>query len=277
MSSTRSTDRRLNHRRYAATERAQRIIETATTDLIAFEKRHCPRKRGRREADLRTLKTTIDAVLSDLMHHHAIEGRGDLRVSRSKRIHEGGSRYRASISTKALPHILDRLASPELALIEQEIGTEGSFGSKGHQTTIRPGRHLRALMNEHGITAGDFGLSTSGETIVLKRAKADYWDRGGRVGYEDEVTTRHFRSEMEAINAWLQEADLDYDDTDLEGVVPVPPDMDGPSSGAHLQPRTVSTVAGVCSAVSGRIWGPGGGSRPCLSKMTTSWNSTTAR
>jgi len=223
---TTPSDRRLNHRRYAATVRAQRIIETATTDLIAFEQRHSPRIRSRREADLRTLQVTIDAILSDLMHHHAIGGHGDLRVSRSKRMHEGGSRYRASISTKALPDILDRLASPELALIEQEIGTEGSFGGKGRQTTVRPGKPLKALMDEHEITANDFALSPTGETIVLKRTRAHYWDRGGRVGYEDDDTTRHFRAEMATINAWLQEADLDYDASELEGVVPAPPDLD---------------------------------------------------
>jgi hypothetical protein len=81
---------------------------------------------------------------------------------------------------------------------------------------MRAGPKLIELIKEHKVSLADIhtGGSDSDEIIILKRPKRGFWDGGGKpIPYEDNVTTRRYRQELQAINEWLAKADIRFDAT----------------------------------------------------------------
>ena len=58
----------------------------------------------------------------------------------------------------------------------------------------------------------DLRQSLDGEVIILKRSKSDHWDDGGRMDYVDDATINAYRQEIVAINEWLAQADISFDE-----------------------------------------------------------------
>jgi hypothetical protein len=90
-------------------------------------------------------------------------------ITRSKTMLTGRSRYRPSVYNRTIPDILDRLARPEMAFIEQSKGRQLSFDGPARRTTIRPGQRLVRRVEEHRLTFDDLTVSADGELIHLKR------------------------------------------------------------------------------------------------------------
>ncbi len=63
----------------------------------------------------------MDAILSDLMHHHLVEHPGDIYVTRSNKVLGTKSRYRPQAYSKMFPYILDLMAKPEMGFVMQDI------------------------------------------------------------------------------------------------------------------------------------------------------------
>jgi hypothetical protein len=133
-------------------------------------------------------------------------------ITRSHRVLGRKSRYRPRAYGKTLPRILDLLSDPEMAFVEQVVGYRTPFANRNSQTVIKAGKRLLSRIEEHGIALDDLGVSDDEEAIILKRTKEDFWDEGGLEEYDDNSTTRTYRAEVNRINAWLADADIQFDD-----------------------------------------------------------------
>jgi hypothetical protein len=102
------------------------------------------RNRARKAADQESFEATITAIISDLAHLHLTGRSGGLVVTRSKQILGRPSRYRPAIYNRPFPVIVDRLASPEMAYVEQLLGrhfVDLELGGK-RRTILTPGSRL---------------------------------------------------------------------------------------------------------------------------------------
>ena len=116
--------------------------------------------------------------------------------------------------------MLDALCALEFA--EQSIGEYSGIPGRSKRTTIRAGRKLIQLIEEHGVTLGDLKVSDTDEIIILKRPKRGYWDGGGKpIPYDDNATTRRYRDDLRVINEWLAKADIRFDAATYEKPVDV--------------------------------------------------------
>lgn len=203
-------DRFFNPRRYPATDKAKGIVADILNQVQNLETYHGLRKRQRKPQDQAIFEAAITAIACDLMHHHVAGSPGEIAITRSNRFLGTATRYRHPALSKTLPALLDTLARPEMAFISQTLGQENPF-VETRRTAIRPGERLLSRIEDHGVSVDDFCLQPFTETIVLKRKRADYWDEGGEIDYDDTTTTTHFREQVRQINAWLSTATLTFD------------------------------------------------------------------
>lgn len=204
-------DRRFNAHRFASSEHSKAIVDEAIRLLLTYETHLGLKKNKRRETDQETFNLTVDATLSDLMHHHLVEHGGDIYVTRSNRVLGTKSRYRPRAHNKMFRYILDLMAKPEMGFVVQDVAP--AVEGLARSTVIRPGPSLLRRVEEHGVGLDDLGEHLHGETIILKRTKDanDYWDLGGLKEYDDDAITEQFRSDLDRINQWLASADLKFD------------------------------------------------------------------
>ncbi|NTG61645.1 hypothetical protein G6L45_15280 [Agrobacterium rhizogenes] len=204
-------DHRFNAHRFAASENAKAIVSEVTRLLLHYEVHIGLKKNKRRAKDQETFDLTVDAILSDLMHHHLTEQGGDIYTTRSNRLLATKSRYRPRAYNKMFPYILDLMGKPEMGFIMQDVPPP--LRGLTHSTVIRPGASLLSRIEEYDIGLNDFGEQPHGETIILKRTKDadDFWDKGDLKEYGDTDVTDQFRRELDEINHWLTSADLRFD------------------------------------------------------------------
>ena len=121
-------------------------------------------------------------------------------MPRRKDFLERKDRYRSDAINTLLPAALDQLEA--LDFISQDIGHITESGDR-RRTVITPGPALRELIGTYGLIADHFRHERAGDEIVLK-------ERGGDmpIAYSDDGDTRRMRAEMQAINAFLREADI---------------------------------------------------------------------
>jgi hypothetical protein len=170
------------------------------------------RKRALRGKNLDTLYGTLIALLANLIYHYLIGSPGQgVAVPRSKKaLGEKGNRYQPSFP-RSFPRTLDALC--DLGFAKQTLGKFSGFPGQSKQTAVRAGPKLIELIKKHKVTLDDLGGSDEGEIIILSRPKRGHWDEGERIDYSDDATTNRFRSELRAINAWLESADIRFDAT----------------------------------------------------------------
>lgn len=204
-------DRRFNAHRFAASENAKAIVKEAIELLLSCEAHFGLRTNKRRARDQETFDLTVDAILSDLMHHHLAGASGDIYVTRSNRVLGAKSRYRPRAYSKMFPYILDLMAKPEMAHVEQLIAAPVEGAARA--TVIRSGSRLLDRIVEHEIGIDDLDEHPHGETILLKRIKdrKNHWDEGGLEEYGDTLDTERYRAELDEINQWIADADLRFD------------------------------------------------------------------
>lgn len=210
-------DRPFNAYRFASADNAKGIVAEAIRLLLNYEDRFGLTRNKRRVADQETFDLTVDAILSDLMHHHLVEYPLDIYVTRSNRVLGTRSRYRPRAYSKVFPRILDLLAKSELGYVRQDKAAPIPGASKS--TVIRPGPTLLSRMDGGDIATDDLDEHPHGETIILKRLKDpdNYWDEGGLEQYADTPDTERYRHELETINQWLAAADLRFEPLGIPG------------------------------------------------------------
>jgi len=215
-------DRMFNPWRMPVTPEAMDLVQRVLMELQEYEQRHQVRKRRRREADQQVFEETVAAVVSDAAHHYLTEWPGGVSIPRSNRYLGRRSRYRPTVYSKILPDILDCLADEEMGIITQALGHKGYFGP-AKLTTINAGEVLARRLKDAGLDYLHFGIRPGQEVIHLKRTKEDHWDEGELIEYDDTPETDAFREQVQLINAWLQAAEIDFDEYHSPEGQPVDP------------------------------------------------------
>lgn len=209
VASPKSMDSPFSPWRFAKTEASKAVVMEAIGDVQRYEEHHGLRKRARKPHDRETFELTVEAILCDLMHHKLHRRPCGIYVTRSNAVLRHRNRYRARAYGKIFPAVLDRLATPGLGWLVQEVG-DGDGRQGARRTAIRPGKRLLENMTDQGVTFADLGLACLAEPIILKSEKVDFWDEAQVIDYSDTEETGRFRREMRDINDWLRTADLDY-------------------------------------------------------------------
>jgi hypothetical protein len=97
-----------------------------------------------------------------------------------------------------------------MAFVELEKGHLGYFNN-AKQTTIRAGKRLITRIDAHELTLGDLTVDSCQEIIILKKAKADVFDNGEWMQYQDSEQIKLYREELQRINEWIAKADIKLD------------------------------------------------------------------
>lgn len=213
-------DSHFNPWRMPRTEKSRAVVAEVLQQLQSYEERNQLRQRRRRKADQEVFEATVSAIVSDLAYHHLMNREAGVYITRSNRYLGLKGRYQPKAYSKTLPDILDRLGSQELAFLDMELGTDCPFGPP-LETSIRAGRRLLALVEEHDLQPEDFGVSPGQEVIHLKRIKVGNKDKGGLEEYADTPETILFREQVQAINVWLESAEIEFDEYHWPGGRPV--------------------------------------------------------
>jgi hypothetical protein len=200
-----------NPYRLPKSERAWAVVRDVVNQVQNLEQHDGLRKRARRQLDQERFEASVAAIIADLIHFHLCSSPGGLVITRSKTVLGRRSRYRPPVYNRTIPDILDRLARPEMAFIEQSKGRQLSFDGPSRRTTIRPGPRLVRRIHDHGLTFDDLTVSGDGELIHLKGTRRGWWDEADLIDYDETETTARYRDEMRAINTWLAAADLSFD------------------------------------------------------------------
>ncbi|MER9559421.1 hypothetical protein [Mesorhizobium sp. M0323] len=177
-------DSPFNAYRFAASEYSKGIIQEDIGLLLNSETHFGLRTNKRRDRDQQTFDLSVDAVLSDVMHHHLAEHLGDIYVTRSNRVLGTKSRYR--------PRAYSKIFEAKDGSADRCAGGRGCKGD-GH-----PARSPACdRMADHGVGIEYLDEHPHGETIVLKRVKdrEDCWDEGGSEEYDDTPDTERHRAE----------------------------------------------------------------------------------
>lgn len=203
-------DRPFNPSRRPRSPAATELVNEVARLLQNYEDHFGVRKRKRKADDQVTFETTVSAVLCDLVHFHLTGGSGAIHVTRSNQELGTASRYRSPALNKRLPHVLDLLAAPEMAFLVQKVGADSHLGNR-RRTTISPSARLVRRIVGAGIDVGDLRVAEDHETIQLKSEKGHFWDEANLLEYDDSELTVSLRTEMAAINRWLDGAAIEFD------------------------------------------------------------------
>jgi hypothetical protein len=207
-SSTR--DRPLNGFRIAKTQRAIDVVRDVRGQVQAYEM-HRIRERVRRTNDQLAFERQVEALVCDLAHRELSAPGAWLAVSFSKQTLGRKDRYRPEVFRKTLPDIIQHMASPEMEFVEIVKGFQHfSDPLQNRQTVIRAGRRLEDRIKDHQLSLEDFSLDDVQELIILKDTKEDRWDSGKWLQYEDTEQTIADREELQRINDWLIQSDIEY-------------------------------------------------------------------
>jgi hypothetical protein len=196
--------------RRPGTSKAAAIVEDVQRQLENYERHFALRKRRRRAADQRIFDDSVAAVVCNLIHRELVVPDGKLAISLSNQLLGRAGRYGSPVMSKVLPDLLERMATPDMAWLSLSKGQRGYFGT-GRVTTIQAAPRLVSRLSDSGVQFEDLKRVNGDEVIVLKRSKDDAGDGSDYLDYADTLRTKAFRQEVQRINEWLEQADIDFD------------------------------------------------------------------
>jgi hypothetical protein len=175
------SDPPLNVHRFPGTARAHLVVDP----VVRAVDNYGTRKRARSRTAYGALRATVSIVIANLMHHYLSGSPGEgLRVPRAKRdLGKKPTRYEPFVFPRSFPDMLDALCAMDFA--EQSIGEYSGVPGKSKRTTLRAGRNLIELIEEHNVTLEDLKVSDGDEVIILKRSNRGHFDEGERIDYTE--------------------------------------------------------------------------------------------
>lgn len=194
------------------TDRALTAVRSAISSIEAIESR----SRARRPLDKAKFEATVTALICDLLYRHAVAAaEKTIIVDRSNRNLEARkTRYQHPHIGGSFRMVQDLLA--RVGLIHIRLGVRKK--DSGVRTTIRAREKLLLMLPD--ARPDDFCLDDDEEVVVL-RAQKERSDRAGKeLPYCDTVFTREARTELKAINSFIEAADIGVD-TSMPGVLAV--------------------------------------------------------
>lgn len=108
-----------------------------------------------------------------------------------------------------------------MAIIRQDIGFQ-RFQKPGQRTRVLPGTGFRERFGRVALQFEDLREDRA-EVVILKAEKEGHWDTGRLVEYTDTPATSRLRTDVRRINNFLRDADLNFDEGEVE--LPRPLDL----------------------------------------------------
>lgn len=225
---------------YASTEPLKAAVTNVTKQALNAEQvlKDFRRKRARRPADLDVFDRTIESLVCHAAYEY-LRGAGAIRLTLDNNVLRRSSRYLSKQQGMQLPHILELLSTPELAFLVVTKGEKATAFSQGRQTTVAAGPRLISRLD--GITLDDIGRHPGEEVVLLKGIKDDRTGLAELVDYDDTPFTDQYRTEVQKLNRFLKDADIDY-----VGTTPLVDARD-----RHMKRRFTRAAFGN----GGRLWG----------------------
>lgn len=198
-------DRFFNPKRFAKTKNAKALVADVTNQLINLERHDGLRVRARKKKDDEIFRRQIEAIACEAVHRYLTDSNKRIAISLSnQKLSRKDSE--SNILNNTLSQNLKNLARLEMSFIELEAGNQ----KLGLVTTFWAGKRLITLINDAKLTYNDFGVEKSTNVIELRETKTSNSKKGKLIKYEETDLTKHYKDEIEQINAHLREADICY-------------------------------------------------------------------
>lgn len=197
-------------RRPRSLELRQRIgaFRTFITDL---EKSSGRRSRSRTDKEEEAFADAVAAISCNLLAASLLRPETRVVVPRDKTLMSGDAKASSPVYGRHFTAVLDLLASPDVALIDQKIGHRGParMKGKGERTTII----ARPALADHlplGVIAwGDMTFDDRTEVLILKGYKPSKGGSAPILAFTETDKVRSLRRSVRRINAWLAAADIE--------------------------------------------------------------------
>lgn len=199
-------DRRFDPHKKAVSPEAKALVGYVTSLILEADRR----SRKRKQADQAVFEATVSALVCDLVSTvHAGDQRWT-RLEMSKQALAPATR-RAAFMTEKFPETVRLLCNEGLGLVELQAAESGRRQSR--QSTMRPTAKFCELIERHGVRPGS--VRREQEVVELRGRKVWEVVRGRRIGKATRMSwptteaARTIQQQMEVINDWLSEAQLD--------------------------------------------------------------------
>ena len=195
-----------------------KALVESTIKGVEFHTEHTkPRAPARRQDDARTHRAVIEAIVANLAMAWLDPPPNGAHLAVPLRKATKRNRYEnPELSTRMIRTEVEKMSEYQALSLRLGAYRQGT-------TTIFPTEWFGNRIQERGVTLGDFGRRESEEIIILKRKSKDeddnswsFDDETSWVDYQDTVETYEMRTEIQSLNRFLEEADLEFIDDGQE-------------------------------------------------------------
>nr|WP_319948464.1 hypothetical protein [uncultured Shimia sp.] len=212
--------RPFNPHRRCASRAMKEVVQEVLQQLGGYEYYYDTRKRKRSAAAQASHEAMVEAVVCDLVYRELEVPGGLVHVTQSNQTLRKSSRYKGVALGKTLPDVLKVMAAEEMGFVVITPGQSKfaikdealTFSVSGTQTCLAAGRKLLSRIETFGLSFTDIGRSEGEETIVLRGPKPRDDRPGELIEYNDTEETTALRQQMQTINAWLDQAEIECSD-----------------------------------------------------------------
>jgi hypothetical protein len=204
------------HRR-AASASMKALVKEILGFMAEYEAYFNTRKRKRSFAAQEVYEATVEAIVCDLVHRELEVPGGQVHVSQSNQILRKKSRYKGVALGKTLPDVLKVMEAEEMSFVAITPGQRRyaikdealTFAVSGKQTSLAAGQKLLSRIERFNLTFADIGRCPKEEVVLLRGQKTREDTPGELVEYADTEETSALRQQMQTINAWLEQAEIE--------------------------------------------------------------------
>lgn len=211
--------RRWDTSRLPASDSMCALVDHAIQCVLEHEKRAGSRQRQRKAADMEAMRATVSVLVCDVVHRELTCPGEWISVPLSKRKLTAESRSRSPAFNRQLPALVETLAEAGAGFIELEKGRFRGASSTGSR--IRASDVLKQGIADRSLTLADLRRVKPVDEcpLVLRAAKPAPKIQGEKLPLPATAEVARFRADMDRINAWLAQADIQCDYTRKDGRV----------------------------------------------------------
>ena len=212
-----------NPYRRCALDAMTEVVQEVLKQLGGYEEHYKTRKRKRSVTVQATYEATVEAIVCDLVYRELEVAGGRVHVTQSNQILRKKSRYKGVALGKTLPNILKVMATEEMGFVVISPGQSKytfkdhnlTFAVSGKQTCLAAGRKILSWIEQLGLTFADIRRSPDEEVILLRGPKLMDNKPGKLIEYTDTEETTSHRQQLQVINAWLGQANIECNIPDI--------------------------------------------------------------
>ncbi len=211
------TARPFNPYRRCASDAMKEVVAEVINQMGGYEFYYKTRKRKRKQEDQLRYEGRVEAIVCELVYRELEVAGGQVHVSQSNQVLRKASRYKGAALGKTLPDELRVMAAEEMGFVVITPGQRKytikdkilTSTVSGKQTTLAAGRKILSRIERFKLTFADIGRSTEEEVIILRGPKVRDDKVGELVEYVDTEETINQRQQLQVINKWLGQADIE--------------------------------------------------------------------